>query len=44
MKINAKEKSKTANDDLVSVARIVENLKATTVEIRDLARNVLCYE
>ena len=44
MQTHAKAKSKTANDELVSVARIVENLKATTVEIRDLARNVLCYE
>ena len=44
MQTHAKAKSKAANDDLVSVARIVENLKSTTVEIRDLARNVLCYE
>ena len=44
MQAHANAKSKAANDDLVSVARIVENLKATTVEIRDMARVVLCYE
>lgn len=44
MLIHVKAKSKSANGDLVAVARIVENLKAASVEIRDLARNVLCYE
>ncbi len=37
-------KSKTANSNLVAVAKIVENLKATCVEIRNVARIVLCYE
>lgn len=39
---NAKTKSSNAN--LVSVAKIVENLKATAVELRNMARTVLCYE
>ena len=37
-------KSKTASSNLVAVAKIVENLKATAVEIRNVARTVLCYE
>jgi len=37
-------KSKIANSNLVAVAKIVENLKATCVEIRNVARIVLCYE
>lgn len=37
-------KGKTSNSNLVAVAKIVENLKATTVELRNLARTVLCYE
>ena len=37
-------KAKTNNPNLVAVAKIVENLKATTVELRNLARTVLCYE
>ncbi len=41
---HANSKSKTANSNLVAVAKIVENLKATAVEIRNTARTVLCYE
>ena len=37
-------KSKTTNSNLVAVAKIIENLKATAVEIRNMARTVLCYE
>ncbi|MDP3766303.1 MAG: hypothetical protein Q8R04_07360 [Nanoarchaeota archaeon] len=37
-------KSKTTNSNLVAVAKIIENLKATAVEIRNVARIVLCYE
>ena len=37
-------KSKAANSNLVAVAKIIENLKATSVEVRNLARTVLCYE
>lgn len=37
-------KNKTTNLDLVSVAKIVENLKATAAEISNIARTVLCYE
>lgn len=44
MQAHAKEKSKSTNSNLVAVAKIVENLKATAIEIRDMARNVLCYE
>lgn len=44
MDIYAKAKTKTSNSNLVAVAKIVENLKATAIEIRDLARIVLCYE
>ena len=41
---HANLKNKTTNSDLVAVAKIVENLKATAVEIRNIARTVLCYE
>ncbi|MBI2659853.1 hypothetical protein HYX07_01700 [Candidatus Woesearchaeota archaeon] len=41
---NAHVKGKSSNSNLVAVAKIVENLKATTVEIRNMARTVLCYE
>ena len=37
-------KNKTASSNLVAVAKIIENLKATTAEIRNIARAVLCYE
>ena len=42
--MHANSKSKTANSNLVAIAKIVENLKATAVEVRNLARTVLCYE
>jgi len=38
------QKSKTLNPDLVGVAKIIENLKATNAELRNIARTVLCYE
>ena len=41
---HASSKSKTTNSNLVAVAKIVENLKATAAEIRNIARIVLCYE
>ncbi|MBI2649841.1 phosphate uptake regulator PhoU [Candidatus Woesearchaeota archaeon] len=41
---HANTKSKTANSNLVAVAKIIENLKATAVEVRNVARTVLCYE
>ena len=37
-------KSKIGNSNLVTAAKIIENLKATTAEIRNIARTVLCYE
>jgi len=37
-------KSKSANSSLVAVAKIIENLKAASAEIRNMARVVLCYE
>ena len=37
-------KSKAPKSYLVTVAKIVENLKGTAVEVRDIARTVLCYE
>ena len=37
-------KAKSTISDPVAVAKIVENLKATAIEIRDIARAVLCYE
>lgn len=40
----ANAKGKTTNSNLVAVAKIIENLKATAVEIRNIARTVLCYE
>jgi len=42
--MHASTKSKTANSNLVAIAKIVENLKATAVEVRNTARTVLCYE
>jgi len=44
MHTHAVSKNKTANANLVAIAKIVENLKATAVEVRNLARTVLCYE
>jgi len=44
MNVHANSKTRTSNSNLVAVAKIVENLKATTVEIRNMARTVLCYE
>ena len=41
---NSSTKNKSAHSNPVEVAKIVENLKATAIEIRDLARTVLCYE
>lgn len=41
---NSHSKNKTANLNLVAVAKIIENLKATSVEIKNIARTVLCYE
>ncbi len=40
----ANSKVKTTNSNLVAVAQIVENLKATATSIKNIARTVLCYE
>ena len=37
-------KGKRPSSNLVAVAKIIENLKATSVEVRNIARTVLCYE
>jgi hypothetical protein len=37
-------KGKTASENIVAVAKIIENMKATSIETRDIARTVLCYE
>lgn len=37
-------KNNTTNSNLVMVAKIIENLKAVTAEIRNIGRIVLCYE
>lgn len=37
-------KSKNVKSNLVAVAKIIENLKATAAEIRLIARNAMCYE
>ncbi len=37
-------KGKDVSSNLVAVAKIIENLKATAVEVRNMARIVLCYE
>ena len=44
MHTHAVSKNKTANANLVIIAKIIENLKATAVEVRNIARTVLCYE
>lgn len=36
--------NKNTNSKLVMVAKIIENLKATVAEIKNIARTVLCYE
>lgn len=41
---NSNAKARSSNSNLVAVAKIVENLKATAVELRNMARTVLCYE
>ena len=41
---HASLKNKAANSNLVAVAKIIENLKATAVEVRNVARTVICYE
>ena len=40
----ANRKDNRINSNLVAVAKIIENLKATAVEVRNIARTVLCYE
>lgn len=40
----ASSKGKTTNSNLVAVAQIVENLKATAASAKNIARTVLCYE
>ncbi len=42
--LHSNSKNKTNNSNLVAVAKIIENLKATAAEIRNLARTVMCYE
>ena len=37
-------KNKNFHSSLVMVAKIIENLKTTSVEVRNIARTVLCYE
>ena len=37
-------KKKSEHTNLVMVSKIIENLKGTAIEIRDIARIVLCYE
>ena len=37
-------KSKSASSNLAAAAKIIENLKATAAEIRNIARTVICYE
>ena len=40
----AMSKNNGSASNLVAVAKIIENIKGTAVEIRDMARAVLCYE
>ena len=42
--LNSNMKNKTVSSNLVLIAKIIENLKATSIEIRNIARTVLCYE
>ena len=42
--LHSNSKNKTNNSNLVVVAKVIENLKATAAEIRNLARTVMCYE
>ncbi len=42
--VHACIKGKTTNSNLIAVAQIIENLKATAASIKNIARTVLCYE
>jgi phosphate transport system protein len=42
--LHSNSRNRTNNLNLVAVAKIVENLKATKAEIRNIARTVICYE
>ncbi|MBI2558192.1 phosphate uptake regulator PhoU [Candidatus Woesearchaeota archaeon] len=42
--LHGSSKVKDKNSNLVIAAKIIENLKATTAEVRNIARAVLCYE
>ena len=42
--MHGNSRQKIINSNLVTVAKIIENLKATAAEIRNIARIVLCYE
>ena len=44
MHMHGSAKNKIATSNLVAVANIIQNLKATAAEIRNIARTVLCYE
>lgn len=41
---NLKSKGKNTNQNMAIIAQIVENLKATTESVKNIARTVLCYE
>ena len=42
--LHSNSKNKSNNSNLIAVAKVIENLKATAAEIRNLARTVMCYE
>lgn len=44
MNMYANAKGKATNLNLVAVAQIVDNLKATATSVKNIARTVLCYE
>ena len=37
-------KGRPVSENIVAVAKTIENMKATSIEARDIARIVLCYE
>lgn len=43
-KVYGSSKGKYVPENVVAVAKIIENMKATSIEARDIARIVLCYE
>jgi len=40
----SQSKKKLSNANIVAIAKVIENIKATHAEIKNIARTILCYE